>query len=184
MEDKLPGSFQDFVVNQTASVNPLQFLLNLALALGLSLLISYLYVRYGTSLSNRRHFAANFVLVALTTAGIITIVKSSLALSLGLVGALSIVRFRSAIKEPEELAYLFITILIGLGCGAGQRLITLLAVAALALVVTARHFLQRQTKGQHLHLLLSSTMPAALSLDNGCAPATAPLRHRGPAPLR
>ena len=52
---------------------------------------------------------------------IITIVKSSIALSLGLVGALSIVRFRAAIKEPEELTFLFICIAIGVGLGAGQR---------------------------------------------------------------
>jgi len=52
------------------------------------------------------------------------IVKSSLALSLGLVGALSIVRFRAAIKEPEELIYLFLIIAIGLGCGANQLIIT------------------------------------------------------------
>ena len=51
---------------------------------------------------------------------IITIVKSSLALSLGLVGALSIVRFRTAIKDPEELSFLFISIAIGLGMGANQ----------------------------------------------------------------
>ena len=55
----------------------------------------------------------------------ITIVKSSLALSLGLVGALSIVRFRTAIKEPEELSYAFLSIAIGLGLGADQRLTTL-----------------------------------------------------------
>ena len=55
-------------------------------------------------------------------------VKSSLALSLGLVGALSIVRFRAAIKEPEELIYLFLTIAAGLGTGAGQIKITIFGV--------------------------------------------------------
>ena len=48
------------------------------------------------------------------------IVKNSIALSLGLVGALSIVRFRAAIKEPEELTYLFLVIATGLGTGSGQ----------------------------------------------------------------
>ena len=52
------------------------------------------------------------------------IVKSSLALSLGLVGALSIVRFRTPIKEPEELVYLFLAIAIGIGYAAGQTLLT------------------------------------------------------------
>ena len=63
----------------------------------------------------------------MTTMLIITIVKSSIALSLGLVGALSIVRFRAAIKDPEELTYLFLTIGIGLAAGANQPLIALLA---------------------------------------------------------
>ena len=57
-------------------------------------------------------------LITMTTMLIISIVKSSLALSLGLVGALSVIRFRAAIKEPEELTYLFLTIAIGLGFGA------------------------------------------------------------------
>tara|TARA_B100000989_G_C19426080_1_gene420817 strand:- start:18 stop:509 length:492 start_codon:yes stop_codon:yes gene_type:complete len=56
------------------------------------------------------------------------IVKNSLALSLGLVGALSIVRFRAAIKEPEELVYLFLIITSGLGCGSGQLKITIVGV--------------------------------------------------------
>lgn len=73
-------------------------------------LLSRLYVRYGNALSNRKVFARNFIILGLTTMFIITVVKNSLALSLGLVGALSIVRFRSAIKEPEELTYLFLTI--------------------------------------------------------------------------
>lgn len=57
---------------------------------------------------------------------VITVVKSSLALSLGLVGALSIIRFRSAIKEPEELTYLFLAISLGLGFGANQTVITII----------------------------------------------------------
>jgi hypothetical protein len=52
------------------------------------------------------------------------VVKSSLALSLGLVGALSVVRFRTPIKEPEELVYLFLAIALGLGFGAGQSVVT------------------------------------------------------------
>ena len=66
--------------------------------------------------------------MGITTTIVITIVKSSLALSLGLVGALSIVRFRAAIKEPEELVYLFLIISTGLGCGAGQIKITFIGI--------------------------------------------------------
>ncbi len=81
-------------------------------------------------------------MLSLTTVIIITVVKSSLALSLGLVGALSIVRFRAAIKEPEELMYLFLVIAIGLGFGANQTLVTiigfLLAIVVICVVSTAK----------------------------------------------
>ena len=104
-----------------------QFLLNALIGALLSWLVSMYYKRFGSSVSNRSQFANNFILLALTTMLIITIVKSSIALSLGLVGALSIVRFRAAIKEPEELIYLFLVIAIGLGMGADQAAITIVA---------------------------------------------------------
>jgi len=78
------------------------------------------------------------MILAVTTTMIITVVKSSLALSLGLVGALSIVRFRAAIKEPEELTYLFLTIAIGLGLGANQQLIT---IAGFFIAITMIHII-------------------------------------------
>jgi hypothetical protein len=96
------------------------FVINLTLTALLSYILGLIYVRFGQTISNRRKLANDFVILAMTTMIVITIVKSSLALSLGLVGALSIVRFRAAIKEPEELTYLFFTIAIGLGMGANQ----------------------------------------------------------------
>jgi|SaaInlStandDraft_1057018.scaffolds.fasta_scaffold00979_16 hypothetical protein len=102
------------------------FILNLFLTVTLTLAISFLYARYGNSLSNRKSFGNNYPLIGIATFLIITIIKSSLALSLGLVGALSIVRFRSAIKEPEELSYIFFTIAIALGLGANQIYITVI----------------------------------------------------------
>ena len=71
----------------------------------------------------------------MTTMFIITIIKSSLVLSLGLIGALSIIRFRTAIKEPEELTYLFLAIAIGLGLGANQRTIILIAFLLTHLII-------------------------------------------------
>jgi len=111
------------------------FLLALFICAVLSYILSKVYVKYGNSLSNRKAFSKNFIVLATTTMVIITIVKSSLALSLGLVGALSIVRFRAAIKEPEELTYLFLNIAIGLGCGANQLLIILMAFASIVLFI-------------------------------------------------
>ena len=66
---------------------------------------------------------------------VILVVKSSLALSLGLVGALSIVRFRTPIKEPEELVYLFLAISIGLGYAAGYSFLTTILTLSILLMI-------------------------------------------------
>ena len=102
-------------------------LMNLSIGVVLSLILRWHFRRFGSTLSNREEFSQVFPFILLTTILIITVVKSSLALSLGLVGALSIVRFRTPIKEPEELAYLFVAIAIGLGLGANQTIPTIIA---------------------------------------------------------
>lgn len=101
-----------------------EIVLQALLLIALSSLLSVVYLFRGNSLSNRARLAALLPLMAITTMLIISIVKSSLALSLGLVGALSIVRFRAAIKDPEELAYIFLAIALGLGFGAAQVAMT------------------------------------------------------------
>ena len=113
----------DFFINQNIQIDLQGFILSLLCAAILSFLVQLFYIRYSSTLSNRKEFAKIFVVLGVTTCIVIMIVKSSLALSLGLVGALSIVRFRAAIKEPEELVYLFLIIAIGLGCGANQLVI-------------------------------------------------------------
>ena len=152
-------------LRQNIPVGGWDLLINLFLAALLAYLLSGLYVRYGNSLSNRRLFARNFMMLTMTTMLIITIVKSSLALSLGLVGALSIVRFRAAIKEPEELAYLFLAIGLGLGFGADQRAVTVIAFAAIALVIILRHARQRNEENHNLHLTVSSHNPEKITLE-------------------
>ena len=84
--------------------------------------------------------------IALGTLLIITIVKSSLALSLGLVGALSIVRFRAAIKDPEELSFLFIAIGIGLAGGANQPILAVVAFFIILLLLYVNRSLGGKVK--------------------------------------
>ncbi len=118
----------DFMTNSVVSVDPLGVIIGLALTALMASAISYVYIKKARVLSNKEDFVKNFLPISMTTMFIIVVVKSSLALSLGLVGALSIVRFRTAIKEPEELGYLFLCIAIGLGNGASQYLITGIAL--------------------------------------------------------
>jgi hypothetical protein len=146
---------ENYLVNQPLQIDYSYLILALFLAAVLSFALSKLYVRYGTSISNRKKFSANFVLITCTTTLIIMIVKSSLALSLGLVGALSIVRFRAAIKEPEELAFLFLTISIGLGLGAGQLFTTLISFMIISLFIAGRHFVYKKEENQNLYIIIS-----------------------------
>jgi len=118
----------NLITENNINVNFDSFALSIFLSIFLSFLVQQFYIKFSTTLSNKIEFSKNFLVLAATTTIIITIVKSSLALSLGLVGALSIVRFRAAIKEPEELVYLFLVISIGLGCGANQLLIVTIGV--------------------------------------------------------
>ena len=101
-----------------------EFFLNLAFCIGASFILRYLYVRKSISLSGKFHIGIVIPILATVTFLVIMVIKSSLALSLGLVGALSVIRFRTPIKEPEELVYLFLAIALGLGYGAGQTAIT------------------------------------------------------------
>jgi hypothetical protein len=154
--------------------------INLLMSILLSSVLAWFYVRYGKSLSNRARFAYVLPVLALTTALVISIIKSSLALSLGLVGALSIVRFRAAIKEPEELVYLFIAIAIGLGVGADQRLPTVLAIVVILGYLFVRTLVSPRPLKNNLYLNV-----LAPSSENGFAEVNQVLlRHVGSADLR
>lgn len=137
-----------------------KFGFNLVVTAVMSSLLALFYVRFGNAIGNRRRFARVFMPLALTTMLIIVIVRSSLTLSLGLVGALSIVRFRSAIKDPEELVYLFLTIGLGLAAGADE-----VAIAAISFVsILGLLFLQKLASGKrafatsnNMHLNVSTS---------------------------
>ncbi len=159
-------TFEQFLTTSNINIPISTFIINLLIAVLLAFLLAYIYVRYGNSLSNRSLFGRNFYLLTATTMMIITIVKSSLALSLGLVGALSIVRFRAAIKEPEELAYLFFTIGIGLGLGADQRLITIVAFIIIAPIIIIRKRMSSKNEGnQNLNLSISCNEGDKIELE-------------------
>ena len=139
------------------------FLINIFITIILSYIIGLVYSKYGNSLSNRKKLLQTFVLISVTVMLVISIVKSSLALSLGLVGALSIVRFRTAIKEPEELVYFFVAIALGLGMGANQRLVTLVGAIIIILYIVVQNMnTVRNVVQQNLIVTISNTSETGL----------------------
>ncbi len=157
-------TLEDFLLNNPTEIDISYFIFSLFLSALLAFIMSRLYVQYGTCISNRGKFAKNFYLIIPTTTLIITIVKSSLALSLGLVGALSIVRFRAAIKEPEELSFLFLSIAIGLGLGANQTIITIAAVVIISLIIWIKHFFTAKDEAHNLYITVSGKLSKDLTL--------------------
>jgi len=147
MEQKL-DLFNQAPLSLTALV------INLGIGVFLSILLRWHFKYFGSTLSNRDEFSQVCPFILLTTILIITVVKSSLALSLGLVGALSIVRFRTPIKEPEELAYLFIAIAMGLGLGADQRIPTLVAGPLILAIMAVFKWNRKESKKKNLYLSL------------------------------
>ncbi len=118
---------ENFFLNSSVDISIGNFITAIILSTILAFLIKLSYVKISKSLNDKEHFSEIFVPLAIITTLVITVIKFSLALSLGLVGALSIVRFRAAIKEPEELVYLFFIIGIGLANGANQFFIAIIA---------------------------------------------------------
>ena len=160
------NNLEKYISSQNIAIPLFEYAINLLLTVLLSFILSYLFSRYGRTLSNREMFGKNFVLLSTATMIVITIVKSSLALSLGLVGALSIVRFRTAIKEPEELVYLFLCIAIGLGFGANQRNVTLIGFVIVVAILIGGYFFRKNRVVNNLHLVVRSKNASENELEN------------------
>ena len=92
-----------------------------ALVLGALIYLSYYISHSGTIYSKK--FNVSLVMLTVLTAMVMTVIGNNLALSLGMVGALSIVRFRTAIKDSRDTAYIFWTIIVGICCGAGDYIV-------------------------------------------------------------
>lgn len=138
---------------------------NLILTAIFAEIIAFAYTRFSNAISNKGAFAKNFFLISVTTMLVITFIKGSLALSLGLVGALSIIRFRTAIKEPEELAYLFLTIGVGLGFGAGYVLLTILAVLLILFIIFVKYLVSRREDQHNLFINFATLKEGRFSAE-------------------
>ncbi len=135
---------ENFFINSNIDINFGNFFIAIILSLVLSYLVKITYIKVGRALNDKDYFSDTFIPLAIITTLVITVIKFSLALSLGLVGALSIVRFRAAIKEPEELVYLFFVIAIGLANGANQFLLSTISTIIIILFLYIRGMYQNK----------------------------------------
>ena len=111
---------QNLLLLSAERLTILEVLFNFIVCIISTYLLMYVYNRNAQTVTNRKIFSRIFPLYSIAIFAIITVIQSSIALSLGLVGALSIIRFRTAIKEPEQLIYLLMSTGIAIGAAAGQ----------------------------------------------------------------
>lgn len=121
-------------------------LVALVAALALGILIFLVYRRFYTGVIYSRTFAVTLVGMTVLTCMVTLAISTNVVISLGMVGALSIVRFRTAVKDPMDLLYLFWTITTGITSGAGMYVLALIAAAIMILMIIL--FYSRQQRGK------------------------------------
>src|SRR5918996_5561260 len=132
-------------------ISPLAFLMLMAVSLLGSLFIGYLYVHFYSNRATGSQVHRAFPLLGISITAIFIAIQFSLPLSLGLLGALSIVRFRTPIKEPEEIGFIMLVIAASLACAtfklAFVGLIFVVAIVALLIQSRSRQFRSAMADG-------------------------------------
>lgn len=140
----------------TLSYNDIFSQILAAAVISLAIYISYWYTHEGTIYSKK--FNLSLVVLTILTATVMTVIGNNVALSLGMVGALSIVRFRTAIKDSRDAMYIFWAIVIGICCGVGDYLVATIGSSIIFIVL----MLFGKVKNENRILIVIS---ASLSLE-------------------
>lgn len=143
----------DLFSSQTLGVSSmLTIIATMVLALVLGCAIAWVYRRNYRGVMFSGNFTLTLIMMTLITAPVVLCIKNSVALSMGMVGALSIVRFRTAVKDPLDTAYMFWALTTGILLGAGQFLLTVVAMVLIAIIMTV--LVNIQSKGVNSYLLV------------------------------
>ena len=165
--DIMKGKFME----EFSAISMTDALVAIALSFALSLFIVFIYRSTYAGVNYSRNFTGCLMMLSMVTTMVILVISSNMVLSLGMVGALSIVRFRTAVKEPTDTAFLFWAIATGIICGAGYVTISVLMTLLLGLLFVAVHaFTGKQKYGTYMIVIrydADSDVEAKLSGLNG-----------------
>jgi uncharacterized membrane protein YhiD involved in acid resistance len=135
--------FKSSFLDNVTSVSVIDMVIAMVLAFGVGVFIFFVYKKTYQGVMYSNSFGVTLIALTMITALVILAVTSNVVLSLGMVGALSIVRFRTAIKDPLDIAFLFWSIAAGLGLAAGM--ILLVVVGSIFIGITLLVFANRKT---------------------------------------
>lgn len=136
--------------NFNGSISVIQIALALVVSFLIGVFIVYIYKKTYTGVIYSKSFSLCIILLSMITSIIICTINSNLALSLGMVGALSIVRFRTAIKEPVDTVFMFWAIAVGIMSGAGLYIIAIVASLLIGLLYFSMYVMGFKMNKQYL----------------------------------
>ncbi len=157
--------FKSSFLENITSVSILDMALALVLAFGLGLFIFFVYKKTYQGVMYSSSFGTTLIALTMITTVVILAVTSNVVLSLGMVGALSIVRFRTAIKEPLDIAFLFWSIAVGIVLAAGMIPLAVIGSVVIAAEKAAVEYLQSKTEKCVVKSKTASKGAVELNLD-------------------
>lgn len=146
--------------SRTLSVEEIALHIVVAAVLSAAIYFSYWFTHTGTAYS--RKFNVSLVTLAILTSTVMTVIGNNVALSLGMVGALSIVRFRTAIKDSRDTTYIFWAIIVGICCGVGDYLVAGIGSAVVLLALT---LLGRVRNENRILLIIRGSKSKSLDIE-------------------
>ena len=139
-----------YFAEQFASLTPMKVVIALALGALVGIIIAFVYKKCYRGVLYSPTFAMTLVMLTLITTPVVMCIKSDIALSMGMVGALSIVRFRTAVKDPMDTAYMFWSLTMGILLGAELYMIAAVVVLGIAIILFAMTFVKFQNPNAYL----------------------------------
>lgn len=155
----MPLDLTDLLTLHTLTTGQIVTNLGVALACSLTIALLYRWTYRGTSYATT--FTHSLVTLALITAVVMMVIGNNLARAFGLVGAMSIIRFRTAIKDTQDLVFIFLSLAVGLAAGVGLYRLAFAGTLFIGLTIVLLGFTRTATAGRRPYLLqLQTTAPA------------------------
>lgn len=147
------NSVLDLFSGQLAELTPLKVVVALAMGFLAGIIIALVYRRAYRGVLYSPSFSITLVMLTVITTPVVMCIKSNIALSMGMVGALSIVRFRTAVKDPMDTAYMFWALTMGILLGTELYVISLVSVLGISVIVLLMSFVKLPSNTSYLLVL-------------------------------
>ena len=144
------SSLSDYFAAQFEALTPFKVIIALVMGLVVGLLVAFTYRKCYRGVLYSPNFAMTLVMLTLITTPVVMCIKSDISLSMGMVGALSIVRFRTAVKEPMDTAYMFWALTMGILLGAELYVVALVVALGIAVILFGMTFIKFSNPNNYL----------------------------------